>query len=139
MRNKIKIKGVTLFKKLFKWLAIIIAIIAIIFLLCAALVYLGVVTGAGIAGFIPALGFMATWGTAEFIIAGAIGLAVAFAIDGDAAGDVVAKAGAVASSAAKAVTKAVGSVASSVASSIFSNPWVIAFCGVGVYLLVKED
>lgn len=128
-----------MFKKIFKWIAIIIAIIAIIFLLCAALCYLGVLTGAGLAEFIPALGFMAAWGTTEFIIAGAIGLAVAFAIDGKAAGDVVSKAGAIVSSAAKAVTNAVGDVVSSTAKSIFSNPWVLGI-GAGLigFMLIKE-
>lgn len=132
-----------MFKKLFKWLAIIIAIIAIIFLLAAALCYLGVMTGAGIAEFIPALSFMAAWGTTEFVIAGAIGLAVAFAIDGDAAGDVVSKAGSVVTSAAQAVTKAVAGVvdgvASTAAKSIFSSPWVLAACGIGAFWLLNKD
>lgn len=132
-----------MFKKLFKWLAIIIAIIAIIFLLAAALCYLGVMAGAGIAEFIPALGFMAAWGTTEFIIAGAIGLAVAFAIDGDAAGNVVSKAGAVVVDAAKSVAEVagnvIGGVTSSVAKSIFSNPWVLAACGVGAFMLLRSD
>lgn len=128
-----------MFKKLFKWLAIIIAIIAIIFLLCAGLAYLGIAVGESIAGLSGALGFMAAWGTTEFIIAGAIGLAVAFAIDGDAAGDVVAKAGAVVGKAVESVTGAVGNVISSTAKNVFSNPWVLAVCGLGIFFLVKED
>lgn len=131
-----------MFKKLFKWLAIIIAIIAIIFLLCAALAYLGFAAGASIAEFIPALGFMAEWGVAEFIIAGAIGLAVAFAIDGDAAGDVVSKVGGAVGDAVSSVATAAGDIVSkgtsSVASAIFSNPWVLGLCGVGVILLLKD-
>lgn len=128
-----------MFKKLFRWLAIIIAIIAIIFLLCAALAYLGFAVGASIGEFITALSFMSAWGTVDFIIAGAIGLAVAFAIDGDAAGEVVSTVGGYVADAAKAVANAATGVVTSIGSTILGSPLVLIALGLGAYFILKDD
>lgn len=128
-----------MFKKLFRWLAIIIAIIAIIFLLCAALAYLGFAVGASIGEFITALSFLSAWGTVDFIIAGAIGLAVAFAIDGDAAGEVVSTVGGYVASAVSSVAKATTGVISSAAGALLSSPLMLLALGVGAYIILKDD
>lgn len=129
-----------MFKKLFKFLAIIIAIIAIIFFLFAALAYLEIGVAAGLIEFSSVFSFMAGWGTIEFIIAGAIGLAVAFAIDGDAAGDVVKSVTGAVGSAVSAVVDGVSTVAGEAASSLLSSPVVIgALAAFGIYLVVKES
>lgn len=117
----------------------IIAIIAIIFFFYAALCYLELGAVAATVEFSTIFSFMAGWGTLDFILAGAISLAVAFLIDADGAKGVLGSVTDAVSDAAKGVLGVVTGVTSSLANTVLSSPLVWLVAGVATIVVLRKD
>lgn len=123
-----------LWAKLRKWLAILLVILAVVFLIWGLLIYVGALAATSITIAGVSVGIT----TASAVAIGAIALSGAFLVDDEAAQGAVDKVGGAVGSAAGAVGSVVGDAVGGLAGGLLSSPWIWAI-GIGAFVLLSGD
>lgn len=106
--------------KLRKFLAILLVILAVVFLVWGLLIYVGALAATSVVVGGVTVGIT----TASAVAIGAVALSGAFLVDDDAAQSAVDKVGGAVGDAAGAVGGVVGDAVGGLAGGLFSSPWV---------------